>query len=63
MSSFTNEPKNDSTFEKESEYNPPAVFGKAKFGRSRFGKGKAGSGQKYTNEDKNTSSLTNESKN
>ena len=60
---ITNEPKNDSTIRNESEYNPPAVFGKAKFGRSRFGKIKAGRGQKYTNEDKNSSSFENETKN
>ncbi len=63
MSNFTNETKNDSTFVKETESKPPAVFGKAKFGKSRFGKKLAGSGQKYTNETKNSSSFSNESKN
>ena len=61
--SFTNEEKNDSTFRKEREHKPPAVFGKAKFGKSRFSKIRAGEGQEYTNEDKNDSTFTDESKN
>ena len=61
--SFTNENKNDSTFENEEESIRPAKFGKAKFGESKFDRGGAGSGQSYDNEDKNDSNYSNETKN
>ncbi len=62
---FTNESKNDSSFENEDNKDmvPAGKFGKAKFGRSKFGTASPQDISDYTNESKNSSNFNNETKN